>query len=116
GILGREYINLRHRLKDSNKRGYFNKTPNGLRVLAIIPGTPADRLGIVAGETVKKVNGKAETEDDEFYEALQDSGTVFKVDIIDEARETRFVYSAFYEHDHYEVRIIFDRERYDVTK
>lgn len=116
GILGREYINLRHRLKDSNKRGYFNKTPNGLRVLAIIPGTPADRLGIVAGETVKKVNGKAVTEVDEFYEALQDSGPFFKLDIIDEAGETRFVQSAFYEHDHYELGIVFVRERYDVAK
>ncbi len=47
-----------------------------------------------------------------FYQALQKSGAFFKLDIIDDAGEVRFVQSAFYEGDHHELGLIFTEKPY----
>lgn len=111
-IIGREYINYKHRLSDKEKPGYFNKSERGLKVLAIIPGTPADRLGILVGETVVKVNRIKINSMDELYYALQDNGAFFKLEIIGDNGEVRFVQSAKYEEDHHELGIITASNRY----
>lgn len=111
-ILGREFINYRHRLAENKKTSYFNRTEHGLKVLAIIPGTPADRLGILVGETIEKVNGKKINSMDEFYHALQDSGAFFKLEIIGDNGEIRFVQNALYEEDHHELGVITTGDRY----
>ncbi|WP_164668104.1 PDZ domain-containing protein [Virgibacillus doumboii] len=112
GIIGREFINYRHRLAENEKSSYFNRTEHGLKVLAIIPGTPADRLGILVGETIKKVNGRKISSMNEFYYALQDSGAFFKLEIVGDNGEVRFVQSALYEEDHHELGVITTDNRY----
>lgn len=113
-ILGREYINYRHRVADKEKSAYFNKMDDGLKVLAVIPGSPADRLGILVGETIAKVNDKNVMNAQQFYEALQNSGAYFKLNLIDDANELRFVQSAFYDDDHHELGIVFTDEPYRI--
>src|SRR5699024_6690481 len=55
-IIGHEIINYRERMKDKNNHPYFYQEDNGLKVLGVIPNTPADRLGIQVGEKIIKVN------------------------------------------------------------
>lgn len=109
GIIGKEFIHYQQRAKEKNKSSYFNR---GLKVLGIIPGTPAERLGILVGETILKVNGHKITTPDEFYEALQASGSFFKLDLLDEQGEIRFLQSPLYEGDHYKLGIIFTDDPY----
>ncbi|HLS09715.1 PDZ domain-containing protein [Lentibacillus sp.] len=111
GIIGREYTSYRHRIKDQEKTPFFNQNERGIKVLAVIPGTPADRLGILAGETIIKVNGKKINRIDQFYYALQDSGAYFKLEVIGDNGEVRFVQSALYEADHHELGVITASER-----
>lgn len=111
-IIGREYITYKHRIKDKENVAYFNKLDQGLKVLAVIPGTPADRLDILVGETITKVNGIEVNNTDSFYEALQKTGAFFKLDIIDDAGEVRFVQNAFYEQDHHKLGLIFTAKPY----
>ncbi|QKY71679.1 PDZ domain-containing protein [Lentibacillus sp. CBA3610] len=116
GIVGREYFSYRHRLKDQEKAPLFNKHERGIKVLAVIPGTSADRLGISIGETISKVNGKKVADMDAFYYALQESGAFFKLEIIGDNGEVRFVQSALYEEDHHELGIITTQNRYRENK
>lgn len=111
-ILGREYIRYRHRLKDRQGLAYFHPINNGLKVLSVIPGTPADRLNILVGETISKVNGKKVKDADAFYLALQENGAFFKIDVLDDAGEVRFLQSAFYEGEHHELGLVFPTEPY----
>ncbi|MGM8366077.1 PDZ domain-containing protein [Virgibacillus sp. W0181] len=112
GILGKEMINYRHRLAEKRKNTYFYQLNEGLKVLGVIPGTPAERLGILVGETIVRVNGKKISRSFEFYEALQASGAFFKLDILDDNGEIRFLQSPFYEGEHYKLGIIFSAEPY----
>lgn len=109
-ILGREYINYRHRMFNKEKSAYFNHMDDGLKVLSIIPGSPADRLGILVGETIDKVNDQKVNSAQQFYETLQNSGAYFKITLIDDANEMRFVQSAIYDNDHHELGIVFTNQ------
>ncbi|WP_156645981.1 PDZ domain-containing protein [Lentibacillus sp. JNUCC-1] len=97
GIVGKEWINYRHRVSESSKRPYFPAGDGGLTILDIIPDSPAERLDIIAGDHVKKVNGQQVASIQSFYEALQGSGAFFKLELIDTRGEVRFVQGALYE-------------------
>ncbi|WP_343270858.1 PDZ domain-containing protein [Lentibacillus songyuanensis] len=111
-IFGSEFIRYKHRVHDNASIPYFNREGKGLKVLAVIPGTPAARLDVLAGETIQKVNGKRVNQLADFYQALQTSGAYFKMEVIDESGEIRFVQSAFYQGDHHELGILFTKEKY----
>lgn len=108
-IIGRELIFYRQRMNDRKGTPYYAPLNSGLRVLQVIPDGPADRLGVLVGETIVKVNGVNVSTVDEFYEALQNSGASFKLDVIDDRGEVRFLTSAFYDSEHHELGIIFPR-------
>jgi membrane-associated protease RseP (regulator of RpoE activity) len=111
-IFGKEYINYRHRNSERLRRCYFHPMNNGLKVLGVIPGTPADRLGIEVGENIMKVNGQLVNSIDSFYQSLQASGAYFKLDIEDLNGEIRFVQGALYQGDHHELGILFSDTPY----
>lgn len=111
-ILGREFINVINRVKEKQPLPYFYNQKQGIIVLAIIPGSPADRIGINPGEMIKKVNGHAIDGESSFYRNLQTGGAFFKLEVIDDNGEIRIVQSAFYEGEHHELGIIFVKEPY----
>ncbi|AVQ99856.1 PDZ domain-containing protein [Oceanobacillus iheyensis] len=111
-IFGKEYINYRHRNSERLRRCYFHPMNNGLKVLGVIPGTPADRLGIKVGENIMKVNGQMVNSIDSFYQSLQASGAYFKLDLEDLNGEIRFVQGALYQGDHHELGILFSDTPY----
>lgn len=115
-IFGREFITYRYRMKDKKKNPYFQPHAKGIQVLGIIPGTPAERLEIQIGEVIAKVNDKRISSPDEFYEALRSTGAYFKLDILDDRNEVRFVQGALYEDDHYKLGLIFMKEPYRMKK
>ncbi|WP_256200749.1 PDZ domain-containing protein [Virgibacillus halodenitrificans] len=111
-ILGRELINYRFRTADRLSPSFFQRSKAGLKVLAIIPETPAERLEILPGEVITKVNGFRVSGIEEFYYSLQKSGAFFKLEIIDFNGENRFVQGALYEGDHHELGVVFAADPY----
>ncbi len=111
-IAGREYINYRHRMKEKHRPAYFLPGKQGLKVLGVIPGTPGERTGVLAGETLVKVNGRRIRRPEDIYASLQESGAFFKMDVLDDAGEIRFLQGAFYEGDHHGLGLIFSGTPY----
>src|SRR5699024_8284454 len=115
-IVGREFISYRLKLKDQQQLPLFSPLPNGLKVLAILPGTQAIELGLIPGDTIKKVNGQDVATPTEFYQALQINRAFCKLDIIDERGELRFAQRAFYQGEHHELGVIFVENHQDRMK
>ncbi|MFC3041305.1 PDZ domain-containing protein [Virgibacillus xinjiangensis] len=105
-IIGREFISYRHRMVERKGQPYFRKLDDGIRVLGVIKDSPADRIDIHPGETVRKVNGRKVNTEESFYQALQGSGAYFKLEVLDASGEIRFVQGALYEGDHHELGIV----------
>lgn len=86
---------------------YFRQRDDGLTVLGILPGSPAEKLGIRVGECIQKVNGRTIREERNFYEALQVNAAFCKMEVVDEMGEVRFVQGALYEGAHHELGLLF---------
>lgn len=106
-IVGREWIAYRFKQKDKHLPPIFAPLTNGLRVLAVLPSTPAVELGIEAGDLIKRVNGRSVSTTREYYEALQNNRAFCKLEIVDERGEVRFAQRAFYQGEHHELGVIF---------
>ncbi|HLR15180.1 MAG TPA: PDZ domain-containing protein [Bacillota bacterium] len=115
-IIGREFILYKFRSREKQSLPFFTERKDGIMVLTVIPGSRADRLGIVVGETIVKVNGKNIQSVSDFYYFLQESNGFFKLDVLDKYGEVRFIQSALYEGDHHELGIIFIEEREPYTE
>ncbi|MCA0971599.1 PDZ domain-containing protein [Halobacillus litoralis] len=106
GLLGREWITIRHRVRE-NRSPFFIPNPKGLRILGVIPGSPAADMGLVPGELIERVNNVSVRSETEFYEALQINGAFNKLEIRDEYGENRYVQRAMYEGEHHELGVLF---------
>ncbi|RWZ55056.1 PDZ domain-containing protein [Halobacillus fulvus] len=105
-LIGREWIYIRHRLREEGSP-FFSSTNSGLRILGIIPGSPAAQLELIPGDTIERVNGRPTRTEQQFYEALQANGGFNKLEVRDETGEKRYVQRAMYEGEHHEMGIVF---------
>lgn len=111
-IIGKEWITYTNRQKQNREPSLFHSQEKGMKVLAVIPESPAERLGIAIGETVYKVNGQLVRDQAHLYEALQNSGAFFKLEVLDIDGEIRFINSPFYEEDHHSLGLLFAEAPY----
>ncbi|WP_053218594.1 PDZ domain-containing protein [Virgibacillus senegalensis] len=111
-LIGREWITYRFREKEKQEQPFFHPSEKGLLILGIIPGTPADRLGMLVGERIERVNGQQIGNEKEFYSALQRNSAFCKLEVRDEQGELRFLQRAMYQGDPHELGILFAKEEY----
>ncbi|TDQ36952.1 PDZ domain-containing protein [Aureibacillus halotolerans] len=106
-IGGRLTITMVSRNNDRRKSPYYTISNEGLRVLAILPGTPAEDMEILVGELIQRVNDQSVTSENEFYDALHINRAYTKMQVSDQRGEPRFVQRAFFENDHYSLGLLF---------
>ncbi|WP_026694417.1 PDZ domain-containing protein [Peribacillus kribbensis] len=109
-VLGRESLHLYQKHQERKLPFYFSRREQGLMVLGIIPGSPAAKMGLSAGEVITKVNGVKARNESEFYEALQRNAAHCKLDVLDNNSEIRYVQRVLYEGEHHELGILFVQE------
>ena len=107
-IVGRAGILLLHRGK--NKPAYFNERNEGLVILGILPGSPADQMSLQVGEVISKVNGLSLGKGVDFYTALQRNAAFCKLEVLDINGEIRFEQKALYNNTHHELGLLFVKE------
>lgn len=109
-FIGRAWIHMRYNQLDKKQPYYFTQQKAGVRILGVIPYTPADKMELKIGELIKKVNGVEVSNEENFYQALQRNRAYCRMEVIGANGENRFVQSALYEGQHHELGIIFVQE------
>jgi len=94
------------RLRESSSSPFYVHDANGLRVLAVIPGTPAEAMGIVAGEVLHKVNGVKVRTVEELYSALHIHSAYCKLEVMNLEGQLKFVQRARYANEHHQLGVI----------
>lgn len=115
-LLGKEWMMYRHRVSERQKSALFRPLDRGVKVLAMVPNSPADRLDIEIGEIILKVNDQVVSDSQSFYAALQRSTANFKLDVVSHDGEVRFVHSTYFAEEPHELGILFIEERYAGTE
>lgn len=81
-------------------------TKEGAMIAAVLPGSPAEKMGLVAGEIIKRVNGQAVNSERELYEALQINAAYCKLEVLDFQKELRLTQYVVHSEDHHQIGLI----------
>ncbi|NCU18142.1 PDZ domain-containing protein [Pallidibacillus pasinlerensis] len=105
-MVGRLLISILSYVKDDAQIFYFSRSNEGIVVLDIIPGSPADKMELQIGDVIRTVNGVHVQSTQQFYEAVQLNRAFCKLEVIDDQGENRLVNRALYEGEHHELGVI----------
>lgn len=78
----------------------------GLKILAVIPYSPAAKMGLQAGEVILKANGQRVNQRNELYQALSTNQTFCKLEVINLEGNLKFAQSSLYAEDHHQLGVI----------
>ncbi|WP_391574603.1 PDZ domain-containing protein [Cohnella sp.] len=94
------------RIGEAGKDPLYSQDGTGVKVLAVLPGTPAAELGLQAGEVIKKVNGAVVRNKMELHAALQLQSAYCKLEVVNREGHVKFLQRARYEGEHYQLGLI----------
>ena len=92
--------------REASNSPYYVHDERGLRVLAVIPGTPAEAMGIAAGEILHKVNGQSVRTKDELYAALHVNSAFCKLEVLNHEGQIKFAQRARYAGEHHQLGVV----------
>lgn len=84
----------------------FVHPQRGRKVLAVLPGSPGQELGILPGEILLKVNGLVLTDAAQLHEALRKNPAFCKLEVLNREGESKYLQSPIYDGDHHQLGII----------
>lgn len=94
------------RLREAGRQPVYAQDGNSVRILAVLPGSPAAEMGLAAGETILKVNGRTTRTKEELYAALQRQSAFSKLEVANREGHVKFVQRARYAGEHYQLGLI----------
>lgn len=103
---GHEAIRILGNRKEIKLPAKYVHPKDGLKVLAVIPGSLADIMEIQSGEIIIKVNGISVTNKQELYDALQKQSAFVKLEVINLDGQIRFAKHSIYTGEHHQLGII----------
>ncbi|WP_231687442.1 PDZ domain-containing protein [Bacillus sp. FJAT-22090] len=91
--------------------GTFAISPqsDGVMIAGVLADSPAEKMGLLIGEKIVKVNGQKVTNEQEFYEAVQINAAHCRLEVLDISGELRLRQHILFRHDHYRLGLILVR-------
>lgn len=92
--------------EESRQSPLFVHNEQGLKILAVLPGSSAAELGLQAGEIIHKVNLIAVRTKQELHQAMRVNPAFCRLEVINLAGHSKFVSKAIYAGDHHELGML----------
>lgn len=94
------------RLRERGRHPLYVQDGRGVVILAVLPGTPAAEMGLLAGETVSKANGVRVRSKEELHAALQLQPAFSKLEVLNRDGNVKFAQRAKYAGEHHQLGLI----------
>ena len=106
GVISRLGVWLYFSMKE--RQGSYAVSPHNLGVMiaGVLPDSPADKMGLVVGECIRKVNGLSVTNERDLYEAIQINAAHCRLEVLDHQGEVRLRQHVIYRHDHHRLGLL----------
>ncbi|MDB4867560.1 MAG: hypothetical protein JWR03_1893 [Cohnella sp.] len=101
-----EGLLLLSRSRESGRLPLYIQDGTGVRVLAVLPGTPAAEMGLLAGEVIRKVNGISTRTKEELHSALQRHSAFSKMEVVNRDGHLKLVQRARYAGEHHQLGLV----------
>lgn len=105
-FIGRLALSIGYKI--SEPRDHYIVSPNkdGVVIAAVLPDSPAEKMGLKIGETIKRVNGQQVLSENELYEALQINAAHCRLEVLDLKKELRLTQYVVHNNDHHQIGIL----------
>lgn len=104
-FLGPEAFYQIRKYQEKRRRPLFVSDEKGLKVIAVVPNSPADQLGIKAGDIIHRVNGELVQSEQELRSAVSKS-PICKLEILDEQLDSHLLQKVLDEQDEKDLGIL----------
>ncbi|MEK5550907.1 PDZ domain-containing protein [Paenibacillus sp. FSL L8-0689] len=93
-------------MEESRLSPMFVHPEQGMRVLAVLPDSPATAMGILPGEAIYRVNGIVVNTRAELHQALRINSAFCKLEVRNLQGESKFVQRGMYDGDHHQLGVV----------
>ncbi|MEC0234344.1 PDZ domain-containing protein [Paenibacillus kribbensis] len=93
-------------LEEGRLSPMFVHPEQGMRVLAVLPDSPATAMGILPGEAIYRVNGVVVNSRAELHQALRINSAFCKLEVRNLQGEIKFVQRGMYDGDHHQLGVV----------
>lgn len=109
GALIRLLVSLQYKWQQRMDTYAVVPTSTGAMIAAVLPNSPAEKMGLVTGEVIKKVNGRNVYTERELYEALQINAAHCRIEVLDHQNELRLTQHVVHSDDHHRIGLLLAR-------
>lgn len=106
GCAGRLAISIYFAAKERKGNHAVVPQSTGVMIVDILPDSPAEKMGLLRGEVIRKVNGLTVANESELYEAIQVNAAHCRLEVLDHNREVRLRQHVIFRHDHHRLGLI----------
>ena len=106
GFVGRAAVSIMTAIKENRANHAVAPQAIGVMIVDVLAGSPAEKMGLLRGEVIRKVNGLTVTNEAELYEAIQVNAAHCRLEVIDHNKEMRLRQHVIFRHDHYRLGLI----------
>ncbi|ETT87839.1 PDZ domain-containing protein [Viridibacillus sp. FSL R5-0477] len=103
---GRVLISVIYAWTERNAGYAVTPRDSGVVIAAVLPGSPAQAMGLQVGECIRKVNGLEVQKEEELYEALQINAAHCRIEVLNHEGEVRLRQHVIHRHDHYKIGLL----------
>lgn len=111
GVIIRLGISIYYTWQDQTDVYAVAPSSKGAIIAAVLPDSPAEKMGLLAGECIRKVNGQPIYTENQLYEALQINAAHCRLEVFDRNNEIRLTQHVIYSTDHYRIGLLLAEPR-----
>lgn len=106
GAAGRAVISIWSAMDENKGNHAVAPQSTGVMIVDVLADSPAEKMGLLRGEIIRKVNGLTVTNEAELYEAIQVNAAHCRLEVVDHNMEMRLRQQVIFRHDHYRLGLI----------
>lgn len=106
GALARIGVWMYYAIKERQGNHAVSPQNSGVMIAGVLPESPAEKMGLVIGECIRKVNGQTVSNERELYEAIQINAAHCRLEVLDHRGEVRLRQHVIYRHDHHRLGLL----------
>ena len=105
-VLAHEALRWFAKLGEDQRSPFYTNSSSGLKVLAVLPRSAAEALGIEPGEIIHKVNGFRVQNRRELFDALRLHPAYCKLEVFNLDGQLKFLKRALFTDDHHQLGVV----------
>lgn len=106
GVVGRLTISIVVSIVEQRKGYALAPSSAGVVIAGVVPDSPAEKMGILPGESIRAVNGQKVATEKELYDAIQINAAHCRLQVAGRDGEVRLMQQVIYRHDHHRLGLL----------